>query len=444
MGYPCTCRVGDQMPHNSRIEDLLYIIELSRPSKPLMQLQQTPKDSSDPSIKMGQKMKISLFIKPITVKACFSLVVFMYVFAQSSPAYAGFFSDLVRSVMGNETQASEVETIKGEVIHNSQNVPLLESSINPDLKNIKRDEVVILEEEGLLSTNGALDVDSELEKYDPTVKITTYVVQKGDTIEGIAKKLGITKAAIIDSNADLKEDDMIKVGESLVILGLKAEKAKELANKEDVKVATPTKKEEPKKKEEVKIAKVAPEPKKEAQKTEVKKEVIAQVQAPVVNTPVVEVQASKKVELKSEEAPTPTGQPDGDIDGGYIWPFPKGVGRVSQGLHADQAYDFAAPKGTPIYAVNSGTVVVAKPTGYNGGYGLYVVINFDDGRQAIFGHMSKVQAKAGQVVKKGEVIGYVGTTGKSTGNHLHLGFRGALRNPYIGLKVNDKDFINHE
>jgi len=444
MGYPCNCRVVYQIPYNSRIEDLLYIIELSRLSKPLMQSQKNSKDSSDPSIKMGQKMKIALSIKPITMKACFSFLVFMYVFAQSSPANAGFFSDLVKSVMGNETQASEEETVKGEVIHNSQNVPLLESSINPDLKNIKRDEVIILEEEGLLSTNGALDVDYELEKYDPTVKITTYVVQKGDTIEGIAKKLGVNKEAIIDSNADLKEDDMIKVGESLVILGLKNDKVKDLAKKDEVKTSTPVKKEETKKKEEVKIAKVTPEPKKPEIKTEQKKEVKAPVQAPVVNTPVVEVQANIKVEPKKEELLTPAGQPDGNIDGGYIWPFPKGVGRVSQGLHADQAYDFAAPKGTPIYAVNNGTVVVAKPTGYNGGYGLYVVINFDDGRQAIFGHMSKVVVKAGQVVKKGEIIGYVGTTGKSTGNHLHAGFRGTLRNPYIGLKVNDKDFIDHE
>jgi len=90
-----------------------------------MQLQKNPKDSLDQSVKIAQKMKIALFIKPLTMKVCFSLLVFMYVFAQSSPAYAGFFSDLVRSVMGTETQASEVETIKGEVIHNSQNVPLL-------------------------------------------------------------------------------------------------------------------------------------------------------------------------------------------------------------------------------------------------------------------------------------------------------------------------------
>jgi murein DD-endopeptidase MepM/ murein hydrolase activator NlpD len=138
------------------------------------------------------------------------------------------------------------------------------------------------------------------------------------------------------------------------------------------------------------------------------------------------------------------GQPEGDIDDGFIWPFPKGVGRVLQGLHADQAYDFAAPKGTPIYAVYSGTVLISHPTGYNGGYGLYVVINFDDGRQAIFGHMSKVVAKVGQVVKKGDIIGYVGSTGKSTGPHLHLGFHGELRNPYIGLKVNARDFIINE
>lgn len=386
----------------------------------------------------NQKMKIALFYKPSTMKACISVFVLMYIFCQPSLASAGFLSDLVDKIVGNKTQASEIEPANTEVIHNSQNVPLLESSINPDLKNIKDEPTpVSISSNTALSNNGNLDVDSELEKYDSNVKITTYTVKKGDTLDSIAKKLKISKATIIASNTDLKKSDLLKVGQPLAIFGIKPD-VKEVPVKNEKTIVK--KEEEPKE-----TKKVVVETKQQAPKEEPIPAPI--VQAPVVTTPIIEppVQVAQP---QQPEPQTPTGQPEGGIDGGYIWPFPKGIGRVSQGLHADQAIDFAAPKGTPIYAVSNGTVLIAHPTGYNGGYGRYVVINFDDGRQAIFGHMSEVTATPGQVVKKGDVIGFVGSTGKSTGPHLHLGFHfesgSGLGNPYIGLKVNSTDFIDNE
>ncbi len=79
--------------------------------------------------------------------------------------------------------------------------------------------------------------------------------------------------------------------------------------------------------------------------------------------------------------------------------------------------DFAAPQGTPIYATANGTVEVAGNTG--NGYGNHVVINNGYGYSTLFGHMFKVKARPGQKVKRGEIIGYVGSTGKSTGPHCH-------------------------
>jgi murein DD-endopeptidase MepM/ murein hydrolase activator NlpD len=84
-------------------------------------------------------------------------------------------------------------------------------------------------------------------------------------------------------------------------------------------------------------------------------------------------------------------------------------------LHA--GLDFAAPQGTPIYATANGTVTVAGNTG--NGYGNHVVINHGYGYETLYGHMVKVKARAGQRIKRGEVIGYVGSTGKSTGPHCH-------------------------
>lgn len=79
--------------------------------------------------------------------------------------------------------------------------------------------------------------------------------------------------------------------------------------------------------------------------------------------------------------------------------------------------DFTAPQGTPIYATGDGRVITA---GYDqGGYGNHVIINNGYGYQTLFGHMVRIKAKVGQYVKRGEVIGWVGSTGKSTGPHCH-------------------------
>jgi len=84
-------------------------------------------------------------------------------------------------------------------------------------------------------------------------------------------------------------------------------------------------------------------------------------------------------------------------------------------MHA--GLDFAAPQGTPIYATADGTVSVAGNKG--NGYGNHVIINHGYGYETLYGHMVKVKANSGQKVSRGEVIGWVGSTGKSTGPHCH-------------------------
>jgi murein DD-endopeptidase MepM/ murein hydrolase activator NlpD len=79
--------------------------------------------------------------------------------------------------------------------------------------------------------------------------------------------------------------------------------------------------------------------------------------------------------------------------------------------------DFSAPQGTPIYATAEGTVQTAGNLG--NGYGNHVVIQHGYSYSTLYGHMSRIKAKRGQRVKRGEVIGYVGSTGKSSGSHLH-------------------------
>jgi murein DD-endopeptidase MepM/ murein hydrolase activator NlpD len=79
--------------------------------------------------------------------------------------------------------------------------------------------------------------------------------------------------------------------------------------------------------------------------------------------------------------------------------------------------DFTAPVGTPIYAAADGVV---RDAGFNtGGYGNRVVVNHGFGYETLYAHMVRIKARVGTKVKRGEVIGYVGSTGKSTGPHLH-------------------------
>jgi len=84
-------------------------------------------------------------------------------------------------------------------------------------------------------------------------------------------------------------------------------------------------------------------------------------------------------------------------------------------MHA--GLDFAAPQGTPIFATANGTVTTAGNKG--NGYGNHVIINHGYGYETLYGHMVKVKSNPGQKVTRGEVIGWVGSSGKSTGPHCH-------------------------
>ena len=90
--------------------------------------------------------------------------------------------------------------------------------------------------------------------------------------------------------------------------------------------------------------------------------------------------------------------------------------------------DFTAPKGTPIYATGNGIV---KEAGVEAGYGNHVVINHGYGYETLYGHMVRIKVHRGMRVKRGEVIGWVGSTGKSTGPHCHyeVHINGAEVNP---------------
>ena len=136
-----------------------------------------------------------------------------------------------------------------------------------------------------------------------------------------------------------------------------------------------------------------------------------------------------------------------DAGAGWTWPIP-GCYTITGGFGEGRSYeshggtDIAASIGTPIYAANSGTVIDTSndcshssagvgACNHGGGYGNHVWIQHDNGYQTIYGHMINTAVSTGEYVSKGQLIGYSGSTGWSTGPHLHFELRinGVRSNP---------------
>jgi len=110
--------------------------------------------------------------------------------------------------------------------------------------------------------------------------------------------------------------------------------------------------------------------------------------------------------------------------------------RLSQGFHDGCAVDLAIAKGTPIHAAASGRVIFAK-MGYNGGFGGLVIIVHSGGIKTMYGHMSKIIVRAGDPVAQDDIIGNVGSTGRSTGPHVHFVVEGAFNSGINGSWANN-------
>lgn len=108
---------------------------------------------------------------------------------------------------------------------------------------------------------------------------------------------------------------------------------------------------------------------------------------------------------------------------------------VLKTLRAHTGVDITAPKGTPVYATADGTVSGENP---GSGYGIVVVLNHGYSYQTLYAHLSKKAVRPGQKVKRGQVVGYVGSTGMASGSHLHYE---VIKN---GQKVNPVYYFNSD
>lgn len=118
---------------------------------------------------------------------------------------------------------------------------------------------------------------------------------------------------------------------------------------------------------------------------------------------------------------------------GFIWP--SGVRRITQYFGwRHTGVDIAGPAGTPLYAARAG-VVARSQCGWNGGYGCYVIIDHGDGLQTVYGHASDLYVAPGEEVTQGQVVAAMGSTGRSSGPHVHFEVR------LSGRKVNPLRYL---
>ncbi|MFC1801832.1 peptidoglycan DD-metalloendopeptidase family protein [Patescibacteria group bacterium] len=299
---------------------------------------------------------------------------------------------------------SEVEYVD---VPNSQNMALLHAALNIDPNQSKGGgEVIIVEDSALLPEVGPSGTVADIEEKSSSDQISVYVVREGDSLSQIASMFDVSVNTIIWAN-DIKRGNLIKEGQTLVILPISGVRYE--VKKGDTLASIS-------KKYKGDLGEIL-------QFNDLTKESKLAI-GDIVVIPDGEMAMPKYSSSSASSRVRGSGGPE--YKGYYIRPV---VGRKSQGLHGYNAIDIAASTGTPVVASASGKVIISRAYGWNGGYGGYIVIRHGNGTQTLYSHNSKNIVYSGQYVVQGQVIGYVGSTGKSTGPHVHFEIRGA-KNPF--------------
>ena len=283
-------------------------------------------------------------------------------------------------------------------------------------KSSEEDYAVVSEHGDLLSNNGLNTSEATTTRN----KIIEYAVQSGDTVSSIASNFGLNVNTILWEN-NLSSNSLIKPGAKLTILptnGIRHTVAKnenigKLATKYGVTAEVIIEGNDMEEDEALKIGQklFIPGGKKIVENTTI-------VNRTYAGTTITQ-------NTNSNQKPAYTG-------GKLLWPT---VGaRITQYYSwSHKGLDIANKTGTPLYAAEDGTV---ERSGWSNGYGYNVIINHGGGLKTLYGHASKLYVKAGDTVSRGEVIAAMGSTGWSTGPHIHFEVRvnGVQQNPLNYIK----------
>jgi len=315
-----------------------------------------------------------------------------------------FFGNLFGTIVDSETVYADL-----------QKASLLQATVGTSLSSsIGGGDIGIANNSTLLPGIGSLDAGDTKESTQKSGQISIYVVREGDSLSQIAKMFGVSANTIRWAN-DIGKNDVINVGQTLTILPVSGV---EYTVKSGDTIESIAKKFDGDAMEILQFNSIADE------KSLVAGSLVI-IPGGEMAKPVLSGSSSSVTASASHPALFSATSPS--YDGYYIRPI--SGGRKTQGIHGYNAVDLAAPAGTPILASASGEVIISKEGGWNGGYGNYIVIEHPNKTQTLYSHLSGTVVKRGWNVGQGHVIGYVGSTGRSTGPHLHFEIRGAA-NPF--------------
>lgn len=295
----------------------------------------------------------------------------------------------------------------------SSTTPALVATININPRASAPVPFTVSGDTALVSYSGPSGTIADVEELPSSDRISVYVVRPGDTLSDISKMFDVSVNTIIWAN-NLSGIKDVRPGNTLIILPIsgvkrtivKGDTLKSIAYKYGADAT-----------EIAQFNGLDP-----AKGLAIGSTIIV----PGGEVAAVAPSAKKPPVRKTGTSPYLGG--GGPAQPGYYSNPVPGV-RISQNLHGHNGIDFGAPRGTPIHAAADGTVIIARNDGWNGGYGKYAVITHANGTQTLYAHMTNAIVSAGQSVTSGQVIGYVGNTGRSTGTHLHFEVRGAA-NPF--------------
>lgn len=257
----------------------------------------------------------------------------------------------------------------------------------------------------------------------PQVEPLTYVVQQGDTVSSIALAFNLDQRTLVWANEGLaKSPDSLAIGQSLLVLPVNG--AYHTVVEGDTLESIAAKYE------------VSPDDilayrgngiTKASQVAVGMNLIIPGAKLPdvprVVKTPV----PARQAEAARYTAPA-SDQAQSSGTGSFNWPLSGMITQGYSGYHP--GIDIHTPAGRPVYAADAGTVTLVS--WMQTSYGYHVIIDHGNGVETLYAHLSAIGVEVGQAVGKGDEIGKVGSTGRSTGPHLHFEVRenGSRRNPF--------------
>jgi murein DD-endopeptidase MepM/ murein hydrolase activator NlpD len=354
-----------------------------------------------------------------SVKVASSLATLLFV-AIPAVAYASGFFDVLSSIFspGKVVQVKSV---------NSQTIALLEAPVTGSSQVNHAGDLAIVGGTSLSATSP----DPVASSTPNSDQISVYVVHQGDTLSEVAAMFGVSKNTIIWAN-NLK-NGKISPGDQLVILPISGVEYTVKSGDTVKSIATKFKGDVD---DIASFNNISPTAKLAIGDTVI----IPDGEMTSVSTVSSFASGSSRASnllipnSSSDTGDTNISPPVGSRGpnypvyiGYYMRPLIGGI--KTQGIHGHNGVDLASSYGTNIMASADGEVIVAKSGGWNGGYGSYIVISHDNGTQTLYGHLSSVNVSVGETVTQGQIIGRMGSTGESTGVHLHFEVRGA-RNPF--------------